>query len=98
MAGKLIKSVTIRVLTSFNGMHRGDESTIPLSSTVQGWINAGLVEVMARGTDPAGQGAVEQADQGGIAFGAGDSGQAGDEPGEGFGSGGYGTAPGIDQD
>lgn len=98
MARKLIKSVTIRVLTSFNGMHKGDESTIPLSGIVQGWIDVGLVEEVDRGEDPAGPGAVEQADQGGVAFGAGDSGQAGDEPGEGFGSGGYGTAPGIDQD
>lgn len=98
MARKLIKSVTIRVLTSFNGMHRDDESTIPLSSTVQGWINAGLVKVVTHGADPAGQGGAEPDDQGGVAFGAGDSGQAGDEPGEGFGSGGYGTAPGIDQD
>lgn len=83
--------VRVRVRTSFNGMHAGDEAVTTMDDRLQGWLNAGLVEVTGDGQDPAGQGSAEPDAAGGQPDGAGDSGPAGGEQGEGFGAGGYGA-------
>lgn len=68
MAVKKEVTALIRVRTAFNGMRIGDEATLPLNEKVQGWIEAGLVEVVepgggygvsAYGKDPAGPGSAE---------------------------------------
>lgn len=84
--------VRIRVLTSFNGMVRKDEADVHLSARVQGWIDAGLVEVVDGGKDQARPGGTEPATDGGVPFGAGGGSTAGGEPGPGFGAGGYGAS------
>jgi len=88
----------VRVRTSFNGLRKGDEADVKLSELVRAWLAMGLVEVVTGGTDPAGPGAAEPSAAGGAPERAGDSGPAGDEPGESFGSGGYGTSARVDQD
>jgi hypothetical protein len=40
------KVVHIRARTAFMDVRRGDESVLPLDATVQGWINAGLVDLV----------------------------------------------------
>lgn len=97
---KKIETVGLEILIPFNGMYKGDRSNVELTGTVQGWLNAGLArltEAVDHGTHPTGQGAALTDDSGSVAFGAGDSGQASDEPSEGFGSGSYGSAEGFDQ-
>ena len=84
--------VRIRVLTAFNGMRRGDAADVHLTDRVQGWVNAGLVEVESGGKDQARPGRTEPTAERGVPFGTGDGGPAGDEPGEGFGAGGYGSS------
>lgn len=90
------KNVTalIRIRTSFNNMYVGDEATVEVTPLVQGWIDAGLAEVVAGGTDPAGQGSTQPAVVQGQPKRAGGGVPAGGEPGEGFGASGYGTTAG----
>lgn len=87
---------TVRVLVGFNGMYAGDTAQVVVDSTVQGWINAGLVKIDA--TDKAGPGTVEPADPGSVQVGTGRSSESGGEPSQGFGAGGYGAFEGVDQD
>ncbi len=94
---RALKYARVRVLTSFNGMRRGDEADVELNPRVQGWVNAGLVEVIGSGTGAAGPGGAEPDDHQRDAVRASGSGASGGEPGEGFGTGGYGTAEGFDQ-
>ena len=83
--------VRVRVLISFNDVQKGDEADLyGLNDLVQGWVNAGLVEVL-NGPDPAGSSGAEQDDNERVQGGAEGSLPAGGEPGEGFGSGGYGA-------
>jgi hypothetical protein len=88
--------VRVRVITSFNEMRQGDEAEIEINSIVQGWINAGLV-VIVDGTSPAGPGGAEPDAHGGDPKGAPGGVTPGGEPGEGFGTGAYGSAPIVDQ-
>jgi hypothetical protein len=97
MARKAPETVRIRVLTSFNGMHRGDEADVVMSPVVQGWLSVGLIKVVGGGKDPAGPGGTEQDDHRSVPAGARGSRPASGEPGEGFGTGGYGTAESVDQ-
>lgn len=53
--------IRIRIRTSFNNMYEGDEANIDLTPLVQGWIDAGLAEVVSGGTDPAGPSSAEPA-------------------------------------
>jgi hypothetical protein len=50
--------VRVRVRTSFNGMVAGDEADVELNARVQGWLNAGLMEVVS-GESTAGPGSTE---------------------------------------
>lgn len=84
----------VRVLTSFNGMRAGDEADVEMSVRVQGWINVGLVEVVG-GQSAAGPGGAEPDDHERVPDGAAGSSEAGSEPGQGFGSGGYGSAASV---
>ena len=86
--------VTITVLVSFNGMYAGDRARCVYDDVTKGWERAGLIRVEHDGASEARPGAVESDDQGSFKIGAGDDGPAGDEPGQGFGAGGYGTAAG----
>lgn len=89
--------VHVRILRSFNGLRKGDEATLELNAKVQGWIGAGLAEVVDGGKDPAGPGGAEPdpgaGEQGGAAGGV----ASGGEPGQGFGTGAFGAAEGFDQ-
>lgn len=93
MARKTTQRARIRVRTSFEDLRRGDEAVVDLNVRVQGWLEAGLVEVVGGGEGEAGPGSFEPAAVPRKPRGAGDGVEAGREPGEGFGSGGYGTAP-----
>ena len=84
----------IEILVPFNGMYAGDTADVVIDPTAQGWINAGLAKVVDSGADQAGPGAAVEDDPGSLTVGAGDSSASGDEPGEGFGSGGYGAFEG----
>ena len=46
MAKREVSLVRIRATRAFEDVRQGDESTCPLDSTVQGWINAGHVVVV----------------------------------------------------
>ena len=80
----------VRVRTAFNGMHAGDEALLEIDARVQGWINAGVVEVVD-GTDQARSGGAEPNAHERDPDRTAGSGSAGREPGEGFGTGGYGA-------
>lgn len=88
----MAKMVRVEVIVSFSGMRRGDKSTLELTPRVQTWINAGLVRVVDGGKNPARSRRTESDAAGGVPFGAGDSSKAGDESGQGFGAGGYGSS------
>lgn len=98
MTAKKTKTVRVRATVSFHDIRRGDESTIALDPIVQGWINAGLLEVIDGGKDSARQGSAKPDDSGGVAARAGNGSAASAEQGQGFGAGGYGAAEGVDQD
>lgn len=86
--------VRVQVLVAFNGMYAGDTADVLVDERMSGWIRAGLVKVVDDGANPIGPGAVVADDPGSLTVGAGDSSASGDEPGEGFGSGGYGAFEG----
>ncbi len=93
MANKKIPPapVRVRVLVSFNDVQKGDEADLyGLNDLVQGWVNAGLVEVLS-GTDPTGSGAAESDADQRVQGGVEGSLPAGGDPGEGFGTGAYGA-------
>lgn len=94
MARTAPKTLRIRVRTSFNDLVRGDEADLELTPKVQGWLNAGLVEVVPDGASEAGQSSAEPDDNERVPTGADRSVKASRQPGEGFGTGGYGTAKG----
>jgi hypothetical protein len=100
---KTVKSAdamaTVTVLISFNGLYRGDVVRTEYDAKVQGWERAGLIRSeLDDAASEAGPGSAEPDDSGSVAQRTGDSGQGGHEPGQGFGSGGYGAAAGVDQD
>lgn len=99
MARVVPKTVQVRVKarTSFNEIVQGDEATLELTPKVQGWINAGLVEVVNDGEAEAGPGSAEPDDNERVTAGADRSVKAGRQPGKGFGAGGYGAAEGQHQ-
>lgn len=53
------ETVTIRVLTSFDGFRQGEQYTGAWDALLQGWVNAGLMEVIEGGKDPAGPSSAE---------------------------------------
>ena len=87
--------VRVRARVSFNGLHRGDEGDVIMNEVMQGWIDAGLMEVID-GTGEAGPGGAEPDAHERVADGAAGSGEAGSEPGEGFGAGAYGAPSKLD--
>lgn len=97
MARKTQVQALVRVLVSFNDVQAGDEAILPIDTRVQGWISAGLVEVVPDGTGAAGPGKPAKDDDKRVPAGTEGSLPTGGEPGEGFGSGAYGTAEGFDQ-
>jgi hypothetical protein len=44
--------VRIRILVGFNNLRAGDESVTDLDPRVQGWVNAGLAEIVSTETVP----------------------------------------------
>jgi hypothetical protein len=55
---RIAKNVTIRARVSFNMVQIGDTANVPLDARVQGWLDAGLVEVI-HGAGQAGPGSAE---------------------------------------
>lgn len=88
--------IHIRVLISFGDVKAGDIAHLERTPRVQGWIDAGLVEVLD-GEGEAGPGSTDTDDREGLEGGAAGSSPAGGEQSEGFGAGGYGTAEILDQ-
>ena len=86
------KTVRLRALKSFSGMHAGDVSSGELTPRVQGWINAGLAEVVTDGPNQARPGGAEQDTDERVPAGADSGVAAGGQPGEGFGAGSYGAS------
>lgn len=80
----------VRVLVAFNGMRKGDIGDVTTEKAL-GYIGAGLMEEVHDGTRKTRQSRPAKGDAGGVVAGAADSGTDGDQPGEGFGSGGYGA-------
>ena len=93
---KMSETVHVRVLVSFDAVRAGDVAHLERTPRVQGWIDAGLVEVLD-GTAEAGPGGAEPDDNERVTDGTQRSSSAGGEQGEGFGAGGYGTAESFDQ-
>lgn len=96
MARPKVSRVRLRVLVSFNGMRVGDEAEVAMSPLVQGWINAGMAEVVRGGKDQAGPGGAEPDVGEREPERVEDSVPAGGEPGQGFGAGAYGTPERLD--
>lgn len=88
--------VRVRVRVSFNGMHKGSEATVELNDRIRAWVDAGLMEVL-HGEDPAGPSGAEPDDHERDAYGAPGSVATGGEPGQGFGTGAYGSSEKFDQ-
>jgi hypothetical protein len=87
-----LKTVQIKVLTSFNGLQAGSTGIVDDTALLRAYERAGLVEVND-GPDQDRQGRPAKGDPGREHERAADRGTAGGEPGEGFGSGGYGETP-----
>lgn len=92
MARSMKKSVDIRIRVSFNGMEAGDVCTVDLSPRVQGWINAGVAEVVDSGTDQTGPSSALPDDDERVAGGTAGGVPTGGEPGESAGAGADGPA------
>jgi hypothetical protein len=88
---KRFETVHIHVLVSFGDVKAGDLAHLERTPRVQGWIDAGLVEVLDDGESEAGQGAAEPADDERVEGGAEGSIPASGEPGQSFGAGPYGS-------
>jgi hypothetical protein len=88
---KRFETVHIHVLVSFGDVKAGDLAHLERTPRVQGWIDAGLVEVLDDGESEAGQGAAESADDERVTDGAEGGEPAGGEPGQSFGAGPYGA-------
>jgi hypothetical protein len=94
--------VRMTVLIPFNGMYAKDTADVEYDAQVKGWEAKGLVRVAKsdlpkrerRGTGKARQGTAEPSAARRKTIRAGDSSPSGDEPGEGFGAGGYGAFEG----
>lgn len=89
--GMIVKTVQVKVLVSFGNLQRGDTAAVQLNPCVQGWINAGLVEVDGGGEDQAGPGGPEPDDDKRDPLGAAGSESAGGAEGASFGAGPYGA-------
>lgn len=94
MARTAPERIHIRARTSFNEIVQGQEATVEMNAKVQGWLNAGLVEVVHDGTTEAGPGSAEPDDNDRVAPGAQGGRKTGRQPRQGFGTGGYGSAAG----
>lgn len=93
----MTKVVRARVLRNFNGMRAGDEGEVPLTERLIAFVGLGLMKVVVDGgKDQAGPGRPAKGDAGRVGEGAADSGAPGGEQGQGFGSGGYGSAESFD--
>lgn len=87
----------VRVLIAFNGMRPGDEGVPADPERAKGYVRLGLMEILDGGDSgerEAGPGGSETGDPGSVPAGTGESRETGSEPGEGFGTGGYGSAQG----
>lgn len=91
----------VRVLIAFNGMRPGDVGVPHDEALAEKYVALGLMEIIEGDDDgerQAGPGGPAEGDPGGVPPRTGEHGAAGPEPGEGFGSGGYGTAEGVGTD
>ena len=86
----------VRALVSFNEVRKGDVAELEVDARVRAWVAAGLVEVLD-GETAAGPGTADAPVARRRAKRAGNGSPSGDEQGEGFGAGGYGTSEGVDQ-
>lgn len=86
-----MKKARIRVLVSFGNLQIGDTADLMMNPCVQGWANAGLVEVTEYGAYPARQSGPEQDDDERDPVRAEGGESAGGAASEGFGSGSYGS-------
>lgn len=93
---KTLETIHVRVLISFGDVKAGDIAHLERTPRVQGWIDAGLVEVLD-GESEAGPGSADPDDREGLESGTADSVPAGGEQSEGFGAGAFGAAEGLDQ-
>lgn len=77
--------VTVRFGVSVNGWYRGDIITVPMTSQVQGWLDAGYARIKGApgGKSEAGQSSAAKDDPGGEPQGAEGSIETGGEQGEG---------------
>jgi len=92
MAKRAVKTVRVRALVSFDLVEVGDEADLELDERVQGWINAGVAEVVDGGADPAGPSGAEPDDDERVQARADGSLPTGREPGSSFGAGPYGAS------
>ena len=89
---KALTEVRLRVLRNFDLFKTGEELVNPLTERVVSLVSLGFMEVVFDGTDQAGPGSAHAGDPGGSPADDQRESDAGAEPGEGFGSGGYGSA------
>lgn len=89
-ARKVLKTTHVRVLVSFDDVKAGDVAHLALTPRIQGWIDAGLVEVLD-GEGQVGPGEFEPDDHERVPGGTEGSVPASGEPGESFGAGPYGA-------
>lgn len=85
--------VLVKVTKSFDLMTMGETVQAPLSERVLSLISGGFMEVTEYGPSASGPGPVEPGNQGGGQEGAPSEGPASAEPGQDFGTGGYGQTP-----
>jgi hypothetical protein len=62
MAKRTEKTLHFRARVSFMDIRQGEEAAMPLDATVQGWLNAGLIEEVGSGQSEAGPSSAEPDD------------------------------------
>ena len=90
----VVKVVTVRAVQSFDDWVIGNERQVPLTERMLALIAGGQLEVTDHGESPAGPGTTGEGDPGGSPADDPAESPAGAEQGQGFGSGGYGSAEG----
>jgi hypothetical protein len=84
---KRVKSVTVKVAKSFDGVVIGEQFDADLTERVLALISGGFLEVVDYGAGEAGPGAADASDPGREPTGDQPESAAGAEPGEGPGAG-----------
>lgn len=88
----VVKTVTVRAVVSFDDWVIGNERVVPLTERMLSLIAGGQLEVTDHGTGETGPGPTRKSDPGGSPPDDSGESSAGAESGQGFGSGGYGSA------